>query len=127
MTQMRPCCLVYDQDEALRTKSIVLSTIGCCNYYVISHCRCTRQCNLKGVRMEKSKILALGREDQRNIIGVISLSPDSYIFSYMLSPSVLSRLFGNPWTVAHQAPLFMEFSRQEYWSGLPVSTLSSYR
>ena len=24
-----------------------------------------------------------------------------------------------PWTVAHQAPLPMEFSRQEYWSGLP--------
>ena len=24
-----------------------------------------------------------------------------------------------PWTVAHQAPLFMGFSRQEYWSGLP--------
>ena len=25
----------------------------------------------------------------------------------------------NPWTVAHQAPLSMEFSRQEYSSGLP--------
>ena len=25
-----------------------------------------------------------------------------------------------PWTVAHQAPLSMEFSRQEYWSGLPL-------
>ena len=25
-----------------------------------------------------------------------------------------------PRTVAHQAPLRMEFSRQEYWSGLPV-------
>ena len=24
-----------------------------------------------------------------------------------------------PWTVAHQAHLSMEFSRQEYWSGLP--------
>ena len=24
-----------------------------------------------------------------------------------------------PWTVARQAPLSMEFSRQEYWSGLP--------
>ena len=24
-----------------------------------------------------------------------------------------------PWTVAHQAPLPMGFSRQEYWSGLP--------
>ena len=24
-----------------------------------------------------------------------------------------------PWTVAHQAPLSMKFSMQEYWSGLP--------
>ena len=24
-----------------------------------------------------------------------------------------------PWTIAHQAPLSMGFSRQEYWSGLP--------
>ena len=24
-----------------------------------------------------------------------------------------------PWTVAHQAPLSMGFSKQEYWSGLP--------
>ena len=29
------------------------------------------------------------------------------------------RLFGTPWTVAYHAPQFMEFSRQEYWSGLP--------
>ena len=28
-------------------------------------------------------------------------------------------LFATPWTIARQAPLFMEFSRQEYWSGLP--------
>ena len=26
----------------------------------------------------------------------------------------------NPWTVARQAPLSMEFSRQEYWSGVPL-------
>ena len=31
--------------------------------------------------------------------------------------------FVTPWTVAHQAPLSMEFSRQEYWSGLPFPTL----
>ena len=30
-------------------------------------------------------------------------------------------LFATPRTVAHQAPLSMEFSRQEYWSGLPFS------
>ena len=29
------------------------------------------------------------------------------------------QLFATPWTVAHQAPLSMGFSRQEYWSGLP--------
>ena len=29
------------------------------------------------------------------------------------------RLFATPWTVAYQAPLSVEFSRQEYWSGLP--------
>ena len=28
-------------------------------------------------------------------------------------------LFAAPWTIAHQAPLSMEFSRQDYWSGLP--------
>ena len=28
------------------------------------------------------------------------------------------RLFATPWTVAHQAPPSMGFSRQEYWSGL---------
>ena len=25
-----------------------------------------------------------------------------------------------PWVIVHQAPLFMEFPRQEYWSGLPL-------
>ena len=29
------------------------------------------------------------------------------------------QLFATPWTVAHQAPLSMGFSRQEYWSRLP--------
>ena len=29
------------------------------------------------------------------------------------------RLWATLWTVAHQAPLSMGFSRQEYWSGLP--------
>ena len=30
------------------------------------------------------------------------------------------RLFVTPWTVAYQVPLSMGFSRQEYWSGLPL-------
>ena len=31
----------------------------------------------------------------------------------------MSNSFVTPWTVAHQAPLSMGFSRQEYWNGLP--------
>ena len=33
------------------------------------------------------------------------------------------RLFVTSWTVAYQAPQSMEFSRQEYWSGLPFPSL----
>ena len=32
------------------------------------------------------------------------------------------QLSATPWIVAHQAPLSMGFSRQEYWSGLPFPT-----
>ena len=30
------------------------------------------------------------------------------------------RLFATPWTVAYQASQSIGFSRQEYWSGLPL-------
>ena len=41
--------------------------------------------------------------------------------SHEIKRRLLSRvqLLATPWTVAHQAPLSLGFSRQEYWSGLP--------
>ena len=33
------------------------------------------------------------------------------------------RLLATPWTTAHQAPPSMGFSRQEYWSGMPLPSL----
>ena len=33
------------------------------------------------------------------------------------------RLFSTPWTAAYQAPPPMGFSRQEYWSGVPLPSL----
>ena len=33
--------------------------------------------------------------------------------------SIVFQLFSTSWIVPHQAPLSMEFSRQDYWSGLP--------
>ena len=43
------------------------------------------------------------------------------ILEYLWHACVLShvQLFATPWTVAHQAPLSIESSRQDYWSGLP--------
>ena len=40
----------------------------------------------------------------------------------MVKVKSLSRpqLFATPWTVAHQAPPSVGFSRQEYWNGLPL-------
>ena len=35
------------------------------------------------------------------------------------------RLVVTPWTAAHQAPPSMEFSRQEYWSGVPLPSLKN--
>ena len=48
-----------------------------------------------------------------------------YFYSFMMacenvSCSVVSDSFATPWPVALQAPLFMGFPRQEYWSGLLI-------
>ena len=42
----------------------------------------------------------------------------------MLSRFSCVQLFATPWTVVHQAPLPMGFSRQEYWSRLPCPSPS---
>ena len=41
----------------------------------------------------------------------------SLTLNLLFSCSVVSDSFANPWTIARQASLFMEFSRQENWSG----------
>ena len=44
--------------------------------------------------------------------------------SLLLSRLSRVRLLATPWTAAYQAPLSMGFSRQEYWSGLPLPSPS---
>ena len=36
------------------------------------------------------------------------------------------RLLATPWTAAHQAPLSMGFSRQEYWSGVSLTGIKPH-
>ena len=65
------------------------------------------------------------------IVGITSCYPACSFHSTFVAPLpylvlwfMLScvQLFAAPWTVACQAPLSMEFPRQEYWSGLPFPT-----
>ena len=46
----------------------------------------------------------------------------SNTWKWKVKAKLLSRfwLLATPWTVAHQAPPSMGFSRQEYWSGVPL-------
>ena len=41
------------------------------------------------------------------------------MYELLFSDSVMFDSFVTLWTAAHQAPLSMGFSRQEYWAGLP--------
>ena len=58
-------------------------------------------------------------EDVRyEIYSYITFHISGNIASLMLSCSLLSDSLTS-WAVAHEAPLFMGYPRQEYWSGLP--------
>ena len=60
------------------------------------------------------------RSPWKNSRALCTLERELLSFLAHMGALLLSRvqLFVTPWTVAWQAPLSMEFSRQEYWSGL---------
>ena len=53
---------------------------------------------------------------------------DFFFLALQICVLILScvQLFATLWAVAHQASLSMGFPRQEYWSGLPFPSLSTY-
>jgi len=68
-----------------------------------------------------------------NIYIYIYLISIKYIYTHiytsnMLLPSRFSRvqLCATPWTAAYQAPPSMGFSGQQYWSGVPFSSPTTY-
>jgi len=61
---------------------------------------------------------------------LVAKASSYYVGLHYVSHSVASNSFATPWTVAHQAPWSMGFSRQEYWRGLsfpsPKTSLYGY-
>ena len=59
---------------------------------------------------------------QSRILEWVAISFFSNAWKWKMKVESLShvRLLATPWTAAYQAPPSMGFSRQEYWSGLPL-------
>ena len=55
------------------------------------------------------------------LISTIQKNESAILYIYISEVKSFSHVqpFATPWTVAYQAPLSLEFSRKEFWSGLP--------
>ena len=75
--------------------------------------------NVLGMEAESNSVspCPLNISDSNYNPSSLMLLPETFLCWARLCQSCLT--FCSPWTVAHQAPLSMRFSRQEYWSGLP--------
>ena len=78
---------------------------------------------LEGNQKEDGSLPWLSPITQYNSLCLSSYPPITHMPTHPYT-HVLSciRLFATSWTVAHQAPLSMGSSRQEYWGGLPFPT-----
>ena len=59
-----------------------------------------------------------GQVTDSNLVSYLRNKHAVFVCACVFSPFSRVWLFATPWTVAHQAPLSLGFSRQEYWTGL---------
>ena len=78
-------------------------------------------CYVEQIRYNLTTIDLMGKP----VIARIHLEnlPCSTMLLLLLSCFSHVRLCVTPWTAAYQAPPSMGFSRQEYWSGVPLPSL----
>ena len=92
----------------LSAQGPTLTTSFNCNYFL----RVSSQ-NTDTLAVEFS---IYGFEGDTNIKSIIVSKRQTHTHTKCDSLSII-QLIVTPWTEAHQGPLFMEFSRQEYWNG----------
>ena len=100
-----------------------MSVSGCCCCYVTSVMSDT----VRPHRRQPTRLPVPGILQARTLESVaISFSN---AWKWKVKVKLLSRvqLFSIPWTATYQAPPSMGFSKQEYWSGVPLPSLVSFR
>ena len=100
-------------------KDVFLSPQGCHLEYallLLLICLCSLHCDLQGslIFKDPSRLLLV----LNSLCRTRGKSTCMHLCMRARSLSCV-QLFATPWTAAFQAPLSMEFSRQENWSGLP--------
>ena len=71
------------------------------------------------VQLINNVMIVSGIQQSDSVIHIHTFILFQILFPFSVSHFSYVRLFVTPWTVSHQAPLSMEFFRQEYWSGSP--------
>ena len=61
----------------------------------------------------------------RTLERVVSSFSNAWMWKVKVKSLSHVQLFATPWTAAYQAPPPMGFSRQEYWSGVPLPSLTT--
>ena len=91
---------------------------------LLRHCHCLTLCNPIDGSLPGSPIPGILQARTLEWVAVSF----SNACKWKVKVKLLSRgvwLLATPWTAAYQAPLSMGFSRQEYWSGLPLPSPES--
>ena len=99
------------------------SNVVCCRLHLFS---CQRLRISELTTDSNVSTIKHGDPQENNVLCVLSHSVFLFLQVKVKVKSLTRvQLLVTPWTVAHQAPLSMGFSRQEYWSGLPFFSVSA--
>ena len=111
------------QCSALSMESPFRAAVGCAIKWPWAQilCQCWEVEVCEALQMPDSKMPAQCQVSQDCVPYLLDEAPRGGKASSPSGAQLLSHvwLFATPWTVAHQVPLSMEFSRQEYYSRLP--------
>ena len=97
---------------------LVEPTLLCCMLLLLSHLSCPTLCNPVDSSPPGSAVP--GILQARTLEWVAISFSNEWMWKVKVKLLSHARLLATPWTAAYQAPLSMRFSRQEYWSGVPL-------